>query len=57
MIGFAPFNSPVARLFLGDMGSLPIGLLLGWLLMLRRPARDTWRRRCCCRSTSSPTRG
>src|SRR5436305_1732032 len=32
MIGFAPFNKPVARLFLGDMGSLPIGLLLLWLL-------------------------
>ena len=29
MIGFAPFNRPVARLFLGDVGSLPIGLLLG----------------------------
>jgi UDP-N-acetylmuramyl pentapeptide phosphotransferase/UDP-N-acetylglucosamine-1-phosphate transferase len=32
IIGFAPFNKPVARLFLGDVGSLPIGLLLGWLL-------------------------
>ena len=34
IIGFAPFNRPVARLFLGDVGSLPIGLLLGWLLIL-----------------------
>jgi len=34
IIGFAPFNRPVARLFLGDVGSLPIGLLLGWLLAL-----------------------
>lgn len=34
MLGFAPFNRPVARLFLGDVGSLPIGLVLGWLLML-----------------------
>ncbi|HEX5425728.1 MAG TPA: hypothetical protein VFW94_19425 [Candidatus Acidoferrales bacterium] len=34
MIGFAPFNRPVARLFLGDVGSLPVGLLLGWLLTL-----------------------
>jgi UDP-N-acetylmuramyl pentapeptide phosphotransferase/UDP-N-acetylglucosamine-1-phosphate transferase len=34
IIGFAPFNRPVARLFLGDVGSLPIGLLLGWLLVL-----------------------
>jgi UDP-N-acetylmuramyl pentapeptide phosphotransferase/UDP-N-acetylglucosamine-1-phosphate transferase len=32
MLGFAPFNRPVARLFLGDAGSLPIGLLLGFLL-------------------------
>lgn len=32
-IGFAPFNRPVARLFLGDVGSLPIGLLLGLLLV------------------------
>ena len=34
MMGFAPFNRPVARIFLGDVGSLPIGLLLGWLLVL-----------------------
>jgi len=34
MVGFAPFNRPVAQLFLGDVGSLPIGLLLGWLLLL-----------------------
>ena len=34
VLGFAPFNRPVARIFLGDVGSLPIGLLLGWLLVL-----------------------
>lgn len=34
MIGFAPFNRPVAQLFLGDVGSLPIGLLLSWLLAM-----------------------
>lgn len=34
MLGFAPYNRPVARLFMGDMGSLPIGLLLAWLLMV-----------------------
>jgi UDP-N-acetylmuramyl pentapeptide phosphotransferase/UDP-N-acetylglucosamine-1-phosphate transferase len=34
LIGFAPFNRPVARLFLGDVGSLPIGLLVAWLLAL-----------------------
>jgi UDP-N-acetylmuramyl pentapeptide phosphotransferase/UDP-N-acetylglucosamine-1-phosphate transferase len=33
IIGFAPFNRPVAQVFLGDVGSLPIGLLLGWLLL------------------------
>lgn len=33
MLGFAPFNRPVARLFLGDVGSLPIGLLVGWMLL------------------------
>ncbi|MDP3257203.1 MAG: glycosyl transferase [Bosea sp. (in: a-proteobacteria)] len=32
LIGFAPFNKPVARLFLGDVGSLPIGLLGAYLL-------------------------
>ncbi len=32
MLGFAPFNRPVAKLFLGDVGSLPSGLLLFWLL-------------------------
>jgi UDP-N-acetylmuramyl pentapeptide phosphotransferase/UDP-N-acetylglucosamine-1-phosphate transferase len=34
IIGFGPVNRPVARLFLGDVGSLPIGLLLGWLLVV-----------------------
>jgi UDP-N-acetylmuramyl pentapeptide phosphotransferase/UDP-N-acetylglucosamine-1-phosphate transferase len=34
IVGFAPFNRPVARLFLGDVGSLPIGLLLGWLMLM-----------------------
>jgi len=34
IIGFAYFNRPVATLFLGDVGSLPIGLLLGWLLIV-----------------------
>ncbi len=32
MLGFAPFNRPVAGLFLGDVGSLPIGLVSAWLL-------------------------
>ena len=33
MLGFAPFNKPAAKVFLGDVGSLPIGLLLGWCLL------------------------
>jgi UDP-N-acetylmuramyl pentapeptide phosphotransferase/UDP-N-acetylglucosamine-1-phosphate transferase len=33
MLGFAPFNRHVAKVFLGDVGSLPIGLLLGWCLL------------------------
>ncbi|WP_249158470.1 MraY family glycosyltransferase [Bradyrhizobium jicamae] len=33
LIGFVPFNRPVAKIFLGDVGSLPIGLLLGWGLL------------------------
>lgn len=33
MLGFAAFNRPVAKVFLGDVGSLPIGLLLGWCLL------------------------
>jgi UDP-N-acetylmuramyl pentapeptide phosphotransferase/UDP-N-acetylglucosamine-1-phosphate transferase len=33
MLGFAPFNRPVAKVFLGDVGSLPIGLLVGWCLL------------------------
>jgi UDP-N-acetylmuramyl pentapeptide phosphotransferase/UDP-N-acetylglucosamine-1-phosphate transferase len=41
MLGFAPFNKPVAKLFLGDVGSLPIGLLLGWLL-LALAAKGFW---------------
>ncbi|MGC1777958.1 MAG: glycosyl transferase [Xanthobacteraceae bacterium] len=34
MLGFAYFNRPIAKLFLGDVGSLPIGLILAWLLIL-----------------------
>ncbi|MGY4171523.1 MraY family glycosyltransferase [Bradyrhizobium sp. USDA 4529] len=33
LLGFTPFNRPVARMFLGDVGSLPIGLVLGWCLL------------------------
>ena len=30
LVGYAPFNRPVARLFLGDVGSLPIGCLVAY---------------------------
>ena len=43
IIGFAPFNRPVARLFLGDVGSLPIGLILSWMLVLLAGKRPP----CC----------
>jgi len=33
MIGFAPLNRPIAKMFLGDVGSLAIGLLLAWMLI------------------------
>jgi UDP-N-acetylmuramyl pentapeptide phosphotransferase/UDP-N-acetylglucosamine-1-phosphate transferase len=32
--GFAYFNRPTAKIFLGDVGSLPIGVILGALLLL-----------------------
>lgn len=33
ILGFAPFNRPAAKVFLGNVGSLPMGLLLGWCLL------------------------
>jgi UDP-N-acetylmuramyl pentapeptide phosphotransferase/UDP-N-acetylglucosamine-1-phosphate transferase len=33
LLGFSPFNRPVAKVFLGDVGSLSIGLLVGWCLL------------------------
>lgn len=33
MLGFVPFNKPRAKVFLGDVGSLPIGLLAGVALI------------------------
>ena len=32
-LGFLWWNRPPARLFLGDAGSLPLGYLIGWLLL------------------------
>jgi UDP-N-acetylmuramyl pentapeptide phosphotransferase/UDP-N-acetylglucosamine-1-phosphate transferase len=33
LLGFAPFNIPKAKLFIGDAGSLPLGLLIGIMLI------------------------
>lgn len=33
MLGFAPYNKHPAKVFLGDAGSLPIGLLLAFMLI------------------------
>ena len=40
-IGFLPFNWHPAKIFLGDAGSVPLGYLLGWLL-LTLAARGMW---------------
>lgn len=32
-LGFLWWNRPPARIFLGDVGSIPLGYLLGWLLL------------------------
>ncbi len=32
-LGFLPWNWHPARIFLGDVGSIPLGFLLGWLLI------------------------
>lgn len=34
ILGFLPWNWHPARVFLGDVGSVPIGFLVGWLLLL-----------------------
>ena len=39
--GFLVWNWPPARVFLGDVGSIPMGFLLGWLL-LALAARGHW---------------
>jgi UDP-N-acetylmuramyl pentapeptide phosphotransferase/UDP-N-acetylglucosamine-1-phosphate transferase len=32
-LGFLAWNRPPAKIFLGDVGSVPLGFLLGWLLL------------------------
>ncbi|MEX2616363.1 MAG: glycosyltransferase family 4 protein [Alphaproteobacteria bacterium] len=32
-LGFLAWNRPPAKIFLGDVGSVPVGFLLGWLLL------------------------
>lgn len=33
-LGFLMWNRPPAKLFMGDVGSVPLGFVLGWLLIL-----------------------
>ncbi|MDH3702467.1 MAG: glycosyl transferase, partial [Alphaproteobacteria bacterium] len=40
-LGFLRFNWHPARIFLGDVGSVPLGYLLGWLL-LQAAAAGYW---------------
>jgi UDP-N-acetylmuramyl pentapeptide phosphotransferase/UDP-N-acetylglucosamine-1-phosphate transferase len=40
-LGFLWWNWPPGRIFLGDVGSVPLGYLLGWLLLLLA-ARGEW---------------
>ena len=40
-IGFLVWNWPPAKIFLGDVGSVPLGFLLGWLL-LKLAASGYW---------------
>jgi UDP-N-acetylmuramyl pentapeptide phosphotransferase/UDP-N-acetylglucosamine-1-phosphate transferase len=40
-LGFLRWNWHPARIFLGDVGSIPLGYLLGWLLMMMA-ARGLW---------------
>jgi UDP-N-acetylmuramyl pentapeptide phosphotransferase/UDP-N-acetylglucosamine-1-phosphate transferase len=40
-LGFLRWNWAPARIFLGDVGSVPLGYLLGWLLLLLA-ARGQW---------------
>jgi UDP-N-acetylmuramyl pentapeptide phosphotransferase/UDP-N-acetylglucosamine-1-phosphate transferase len=41
MLGFLIWNWHPAKLFLGDVGSIPLGYVLGWLL-LEMAARGAW---------------
>jgi len=41
VLGFLAWNWAPARIFLGDVGSIPLGFLLGWL-MLRLAADGAW---------------
>jgi UDP-N-acetylmuramyl pentapeptide phosphotransferase/UDP-N-acetylglucosamine-1-phosphate transferase len=41
MLGFLPFNWHPAKIFLGDSGSVPLGFVVGWLL-LRLAGAGLW---------------
>ena len=54
MIGFAYFNRPVAKLFLGDIGSLPVGLTSRRGCLFCSPGTARTLPRCCCHYTMPP---
>jgi UDP-N-acetylmuramyl pentapeptide phosphotransferase/UDP-N-acetylglucosamine-1-phosphate transferase len=41
VLGFLPWNWHPARVFLGDVGSVPIGFVVGWLLLIEA-GRGCW---------------
>jgi len=41
-LGFLPYNFPTARMFMGDVGSAPLGFLLGVLVIWLAQSAGTW---------------
>ena len=41
-LGFLPYNFPSARMFMGDVGSAPLGFLLGFLVIWLAKSAGAW---------------
>jgi UDP-N-acetylmuramyl pentapeptide phosphotransferase/UDP-N-acetylglucosamine-1-phosphate transferase len=41
-LGFLPYNFPKARMFMGDVGSAPLGFLLGYLVIWLANSAGAW---------------
>lgn len=54
LLGYAPENRPVARVFLGDVGSLPIGFLAAYGLFSLAGAPDSGGRGCLAAAVLLP---